>query len=61
MDAGFTAFKLKVGKNLYEDIKRIEFVRNIIGWERTLVSSMNFPISIQFFIKEATDISSKNI
>nr|CAH7738181.1 unnamed protein product [Callosobruchus chinensis] len=36
IDLGFDAFKVKVGKNLYEDIKRLEFIRNIIGWERTL-------------------------
>lgn len=38
MDAGFDAFKVKVGKNLYEDIQRLEFIRNIIGWDKTLVN-----------------------
>lgn len=38
MSAGFTAFKVKVGKNLNDDIKRLEFIRSIIGWENTLVS-----------------------
>lgn len=37
LDMGFTAFKLKVGKNLKEDINRLRLVRNVIGWENTLV------------------------
>lgn len=37
MDAGFTAFKIKVGQNLKDDIKRLAFIRNIIGWDRILV------------------------
>lgn len=37
LDKGFTAFKMKVGKNLYEDIKRLDTVRNIIGWDKILV------------------------
>ncbi|VEN46572.1 unnamed protein product [Callosobruchus maculatus] len=41
IDLGFDAFKVKVGKNLYEDIKRLEFIRNIIGWERTLMVDAN--------------------
>ncbi|CAG9822126.1 unnamed protein product [Phaedon cochleariae] len=41
LNAGFTAFKLKVGKNLQDDIQRLEFVRNIIGWDRTLMVDAN--------------------
>lgn len=45
MDLGFTAFKMKVGKNLYEDIKRLETVRNIIGWDKTLVMITKYLIN----------------
>ncbi|KAJ8931888.1 hypothetical protein NQ314_015157 [Rhamnusium bicolor] len=41
LDLGFTAFKLKVGKNLYDDIKRLEFVRNIIGYDKILMVDAN--------------------
>lgn len=49
MQAGFTAFKVKVGKNLYEDIKRLDFIRNIIGWERTLVCIKNCTSFVYMF------------
>lgn len=38
LDLGFTTFKMKVGQNLQDDIKRLEIVRNVIGWDKTLVS-----------------------
>lgn len=41
LDLGFTAFKMKVGQNLHDDIKRLEFVRNIIGWDRILMVDAN--------------------
>ena len=34
---GFTAFKLKVGQNLEDDIRRCRMVRNVIGWDKHLV------------------------
>lgn len=39
LDLGFTAFKVKVGKNLQDDIQRLTFVRNAIGWDKILVST----------------------
>ncbi|CAH0555299.1 unnamed protein product [Brassicogethes aeneus] len=41
LDLGFNAFKLKVGRNLKEDIKRLQLVRNIIGWDKTLMVDAN--------------------
>ncbi|CAG9857588.1 unnamed protein product [Phyllotreta striolata] len=41
MDAGFTAFKVKVGKNLKDDVKRLEYIRNVIGWDKTLMVDAN--------------------
>jgi L-fuconate dehydratase len=34
---GFTAFKVKVGKNLEDDRHRCAMVRDIIGWDNKLV------------------------
>lgn len=39
LELGFTAFKLKVGKDFQDDVRRLQAVRNIIGWENKLVSS----------------------
>lgn len=36
--AGFTAFKIKVGQDLENDIKRCKLVRDEIGWSNKLVS-----------------------
>jgi L-fuconate dehydratase len=41
MDLGFTAFKVKVGKNLFQDTKRLELIRNTIGWDRILMVDAN--------------------
>ncbi|KAG5888705.1 hypothetical protein JTB14_035770 [Gonioctena quinquepunctata] len=41
VDAGFTAFKVKVGKNLDDDIKRLEVIRSTIGWDKTLMLDAN--------------------
>lgn len=38
LDLGFTSFKIKVGKNIQDDIRRLQAVRNIIGWDKQLVS-----------------------
>lgn len=35
--AGFTAFKLKVGRDLESDKKRCRLVREEIGWQNKLV------------------------
>lgn len=37
LDMGYTVFKVKVGKNLQDDIKRCRLLREIIGYDRTLV------------------------
>jgi hypothetical protein len=36
---GFNKFKIKVGKSIEEDKKRLEFVRSVIGYEKDMVSS----------------------
>lgn len=36
---GFTAFKLKVGRDLADDRHRCQLVREEIGWENKLVSA----------------------
>lgn len=41
LDLGFTAFKIKVGKNLQDDIRRLQAVRNVIGWDKQLVRRSN--------------------
>lgn len=37
LELGFTAFKLKVGKDFHDDVRRLQAVRNVIGWENKLV------------------------
>src|SRR5258706_1172729 len=41
MDQGWTYFKMKVGRNLDDDVRRAELIRNEIGWERTLMMDAN--------------------
>ncbi|XP_055625030.1 mitochondrial enolase superfamily member 1-like isoform X2 [Toxorhynchites rutilus septentrionalis] len=41
LQAGFTAFKIKVGQNLENDIKRCRLVREEIGWNNTLMVDAN--------------------
>ncbi|XP_050304770.1 mitochondrial enolase superfamily member 1-like [Anthonomus grandis grandis] len=41
LDMGYTVFKVKVGKNLQDDIKRCELLRSIIGYDRTLMVDAN--------------------
>jgi L-fuconate dehydratase len=38
---GWTAFKMKVGRNLDEDVRRARLIRQEIGWERTLMMDAN--------------------
>lgn len=38
LDQGFTAFKLKVGSNMDDDINRCRIIREIIGWKNQLVT-----------------------
>ena len=39
--SGFTAFKMKVGRNLEDDVRRAELIREEIGWERALMMDAN--------------------
>ncbi|XP_058838718.1 mitochondrial enolase superfamily member 1-like [Topomyia yanbarensis] len=41
LEAGFTAFKIKVGQNLDNDIKRCKLVREEIGWNNKLMVDAN--------------------
>lgn len=41
LDRGFTAFKIKVGQNLDDDIRRCELVRSVIGYENKLMLDAN--------------------
>ncbi|PYS47070.1 MAG: fuconate dehydratase [Acidobacteria bacterium] len=38
---GWTEFKMKVGRNLEEDLKRAALIREEIGWDRTLMMDAN--------------------
>lgn len=38
---GFTSFKIKVGKDLQNDISRCRLIRNTIGWENNLMIDAN--------------------
>lgn len=41
LEAGFTAFKIKVGQNLDDDIVRLKLVRSIIGCDKKLMVDAN--------------------
>ncbi|KAL6434146.1 hypothetical protein ACFW04_005937 [Cataglyphis niger] len=41
LDRGFEAFKIKVGQNLDDDIKRCEMIRKVIGYENKLMLDAN--------------------
>ncbi|KAI4461230.1 enolase superfamily mandelate racemase [Holotrichia oblita] len=41
LDLGFTFFKVKIGNNLKDDIKRLKLVRNVIGWDNILAVDAN--------------------
>src|SRR5882724_1368348 len=41
LDQGWTHFKLKVGRNLKDDMRRARIIREEIGWERTLMMDAN--------------------
>lgn len=41
LDLGYTAFKIKVGKNLQDDIRRCEVIRKAIGYENKLMLDAN--------------------
>ncbi len=39
--SGFTAFKMKVGRNLEDDVRRAALIREEIGWEHALMMDAN--------------------
>jgi L-fuconate dehydratase len=41
MAQGWTDFKMKVGRNLADDLRRAQLIRDEIGWERTLLMDAN--------------------
>jgi L-fuconate dehydratase len=41
MTDGWTHFKMKVGQNLDDDVRRARLIREEIGWERTLMMDAN--------------------
>uniref|UniRef100_A0A6M2E3X6 Mitochondrial enolase superfamily member 1 n=1 Tax=Xenopsylla cheopis TaxID=163159 RepID=A0A6M2E3X6_XENCH len=44
---GFTAFKLKVGSNVEDDINRCKIIREIIGWNNLLMVDANQKWDVQ--------------
>ena len=47
MSEGFTAFKLKVGSDLEDDIRRCRIMRNTIGWDNKLMVDANQKWGVQ--------------
>jgi len=41
LDQGWTHFKMKVGKNLDDDLRRAKLIRNEIGWDHKLMMDAN--------------------
>jgi L-fuconate dehydratase len=41
LDQGWTHFKMKVGRNLNDDLRRARIIREEIGWERKLMMDAN--------------------
>lgn len=40
LDKGFDAFKVKVGQDIDDDIRRCKLIREAIGWKNTLVKKI---------------------
>lgn len=57
LDMGFTSFKVKVGGDLQDDIKRLTAVRNIIGWENKLMVDANQVWDVQEAIEWIKNLS----
>jgi L-fuconate dehydratase len=38
---GWTEFKMKVGRDLADDVRRARLIRDVIGWDRTLMMDAN--------------------
>ena len=41
LERGFTAFKMKVGSDLNDDIRRLTILRECIGWEHLVMGDAN--------------------
>lgn len=41
LDQGFTAFKIKVGRDLKDDLRRSRIIREEIGYDKTLMMDAN--------------------
>lgn len=41
LERGFTAFKMKVGSDLNDDIRRLTILRECIGWEHLVMVDAN--------------------
>ena len=47
MSEGFSAFKLKVGSDVDDDIRRCRIMRNTIGWDRMMMVDANQKWGVQ--------------
>ena len=41
LSEGWTEFKMKVGRDLADDVRRARLIRDVIGWDRTLMMDAN--------------------
>ncbi|KAF5305229.1 hypothetical protein FQR65_LT07768 [Abscondita terminalis] len=57
LDMGFISFKVKVGKDLQDDIKRLTAVRNVIGWDKQLMVDANQVWEVQEAIEWMKNLS----
>lgn len=57
LNLGFNSFKVKVGKNLYEDVKRLEIIRHAIGWKNKLMVDANQVWEVQEAIDWMTQLA----
>ncbi|XP_026471548.1 mitochondrial enolase superfamily member 1-like [Ctenocephalides felis] len=57
LDQGFTAFKLKVGSNMDDDINRCRIIREIIGWKNQLMLDANQMWDVNEAIKWMENLS----
>jgi len=47
MSEGFTGFKLKVGSDVEDDLRRCRIMRNCIGWDKTMMVDANQKWGVQ--------------
>ena len=58
LDQGWTHFKMKVGRNLEDDIRRARIIREEIGWERKLMMDANQVWNVDQAINWMKELSS---